>query len=189
MGETRRGSALIARARTLTLACGIVASLGPALYPQSAARAPARNSAYLEILGNGGVASLNYERRLGEVVRLRVGWGNWSSEGSPGAYETARAYNVIPIMVQRVLYSGAHHLEVGGGVLLGQEKIDSVYFTTSRSWSQSIADLEVLLGYRRQSTGRAFVFRAGLTPSYALQGDYPDKGFHLGEGLSLGLAF
>jgi hypothetical protein len=178
------------RARVLTLACGVVAALttAPVLYAQSAprVRAPARNAAYLEVLGNGGAASLNYERRLGDVS-LRVGWGNWSND-TPDGSETARAYNVIPIMLQRVLYSGGHHLELGGGVLLGQEKIDSVFITT-RSWTQSIANLEALVGYRRQSTGKAFVFRAGLTPSYALQGDYPDKGFHLGGGVSLGLAF
>ena len=179
----------VARARTLTW--GVVASLAcvPALFAQSAARAPARNSAYLEILGNGGTASLNYERRLGDVVRLRVGWGNWAYEASPDADDTSRSYNVIPIMLQSVLYSGQHHLEVGGGLLLGQVHADSVYFGTSQSWSESIADLEAVLGYRRQSTGRAFVFRAGLTPSYALQGEYPDKGFHLGGGMSFGLAF
>jgi len=179
------------RARALTKACGVVASLAlvPALHAQGAAPAPARNSAYLEILGNGGTASLNYERRLGEVVRLRVGWGNWADEYSLDADETSRSYNVVPIMLQGVLYPGAHHLEIGGGLLLGQVHADSVYFGTSQSWSQSIADLEAVVGYRRQSTGRAFVFRAGITPSYALEGEYPDKGFHLGAGVSLGMAF
>ena len=175
------------------MTCGVVASLalGPVLRAQSAAPvpAPARNAAYLEILGNGGTASLNYERRLGDVVRLRVGWGNWADEYSPDADETSRSYNVVPIILQGVLYSGAHHLEIGGGALLGQVRADSVFFGTSQSWTQSIANLEALVGYRRQSTGRAFVFRVGVTPSFALLGDYPDKGFHLGGGMSFGLAF
>ena len=192
MGETWRGGAVKPRARGLMVACGVASlTFAPALCAQSAARtpAPARNAAYLEIVGNGGIASLNYERRLSDVIRLRVGWGNWADEFSPDADETSRSYNVIPIMLQSVLYSGRHHLEVGGGVLLGQVRADSVFFGTSQSWTQSIANLEALVGYRRQSTGRAFVFRAGITPSYALEGDYPDKGLHLGAGISLGMAF
>ncbi|HWC46726.1 MAG TPA: hypothetical protein VG868_11495, partial [Casimicrobiaceae bacterium] len=62
-------------------------------------------------------------------------------------------------------------------------------FGTSQSWTQSIANLEALVGYRRQSTGRAFVFRVGITPSYALEGEYPDTGFHVGAGMSVGMAF
>jgi hypothetical protein len=149
----------------------------------------ANNSAYLEIVGNGGQASINFERSIGDRLGIRFGWGNWSDQQSDDFAETNRSYNVFPIMLHGLLYSGQHHLELGGGVLLGNAKIDSTLFTGPQSISHSVVDLEGVIGYRRQPLGSGFVFRAGVTPSYAMEGDYPGKGFHVGAGVSLGWAW
>jgi hypothetical protein len=164
-------------------------TLAQRLTAQSTRLVRANNSAYLEIVGNGGQASINFERAIGDRMGLRFGWGNWSDEESDDFAELKRSYNVWPIMLHGLLLSGQHHVELGGGVLLGNANVDSTLFAGSQSSSHSVADLEALIGYRRQPLGSGFVVRAGITPSYAMEGDYPDKGFHVGAGVSLGWAF
>ncbi len=150
----------------------------------------ARNSAYLEAAGNGGMASINYDRAVAPGVALRLGWGNWESDHSTDFDKTTKSYNVFPVMLSALLYSGEHHLELGGGMLVGRASVDSsAIFVGTQSHSQSIANLEALVGYRRQVPTGGFLFRAGVTPSYALSGDYPSSGLHLGGGVSIGWAF
>jgi hypothetical protein len=51
--------------------------LSPCLAQPTAA--PARNAVFFELLGNGGLYSLNFERMLREDLGLRVGYASWSS--------------------------------------------------------------------------------------------------------------
>lgn len=64
------------------LACG-----SPCLAQAGAAQS-ARNAVYLELLGNGGLYSVNFERILNDTLALRVGFATWNSpalfyEGTP----------------------------------------------------------------------------------------------------------
>ncbi len=49
-------------------------------YGQTDASKASRNNAYLEVLGNGGLYSLNYERIVVEHFALRVGFASWKSQ-------------------------------------------------------------------------------------------------------------
>lgn len=150
----------------------------------------AKNSAFLEIAGNGGLASLNYERSVAPGLQLRIGWGNWSEDTQDDFATYSRSYNTFPIMLSGVLYPGNHHLELGGGVTLGREAVDSAVVLSQRTtFLRTVTTLESFVGYRRQPPGGGFVWRLGLTPSYSVSGDYPDTGFHLGAGFSAGWAF
>jgi hypothetical protein len=48
---------------------------------QAAPQASARNSVYLELLGNGSVYSVNFEREILPHLGLRVDAATWGSEG------------------------------------------------------------------------------------------------------------
>lgn len=144
----------------------------------------AKNALYLEVFGNGGEASINFDRNIGPGVQFRVGWGSWGDDASTDFNQTSKSYNVFPVMLSAVLFPGNHHLELGGGMLVGRVNVDSTLINSTLSTSRTVANIETLLGYRRQPPGGGFVFRAGVTPCYSLQGDYPDSGLRVQAGVS-----
>jgi hypothetical protein len=155
---------------------------------QQPADSLAKNSVFVEVGGNGGLISLNYERAVAGL-QLRVGSGMWSDLNLDLFASSGKSYITFPIMLSRMLNSGTQHLELGGGMLFGRESVDSVVFSTQQTYSRSITSVQGFIGYRRQPLGGGFLLRLGMTPSYAISGDYPADGFHLGAGLSLGWAF
>jgi hypothetical protein len=138
-----------------------------------------RNSVFMEALGNGGLFSINYERGFASSVYGRLGFGSWTSQfmGSDTKMTT------FPVMVSYFTGHGKSHAELGGGILLGSAKDDI--------GSNSILDLTSFIGYRYQSPGRGILFRVGLTPFLSLdnEANYPDKGFFLSGGVSIGYHF
>ena len=166
-----------------------VAVLAQQLPGSAAEPLGARNAIYVELFGNGGVASINFERALAPELKLRAGWGEWSTEESTDFNATRKKFNVFPIMLQSVRGRGTHHLELGLGVLLGRRSEEYGTTTGTKTTTTTLGDVEGLIGYRRQRPTGGFVFRAGLTPEYAFAGDYPSDGAFLSAGLSFGWAF
>jgi hypothetical protein len=182
MRRSIRGCLLVAHCLAATSA---VAQISPGPAPRQA-----KNAAYIEVFGNGGDISINVDRALAPGVALRLGYGSWDSERTTDFDRAQKSYTVFPVMLSGLISSGSHHLEIGGGLLFGHASVDSTgAFLTPVSYSETITDLEGLLGYRRQPPAGGFVLRAGITPSIALQGDYPDRGFHFGGGVSVGWSF
>lgn len=173
------------RAAVLFLSLGaIVFAAAPA---RLAAQATPENAIYVELLGSGGLYSLNYERRIG-TARARVGFSNWTVDDLFGAGKDR--YTVLPLTVSHVAGSGNHHLESGGGVTIGHTAFSSS-FDGSRT-SSGFVSLTGLLGYRYQKPASGFIFRAVLTPFYGFgreQVAYPDQGFFPSFGISFGSAF
>lgn len=171
-------------ATLLTFAC---AASTPAQTPPSPASA--RNSVYLELLGNGGVYSVNFERELMPHLGLRIGAATWGSEGE-GFFGsgTARRHTTFPVMLNYGMGGGNSRLELGGGLLLGQStRTDEEGRTTS-----GIRSLTATIGYRHQRRRGGVLFRVGLTPFYSLdaaEDAYPDPGFFASAGASIGYAF
>jgi hypothetical protein len=165
------------------LACG-----GPGLAQASAAPI-ARNAVFLELLGNGGLYSVNYERMLSDTLALRVGFATWNSpalfyEGTP-----PDRFTTVPVTVSYLLGGGERKLELGGGVTFGRETRNR--FSGDKK-NSSFSSLTGIIGYRSQPPGRGYLFRAGVTPFYSFdQGDeaYPDPGFTLSAGVSFGYRF
>jgi hypothetical protein len=116
------------------------------------------SNAFLELGGNGGFLSLNYDRRFSEGNngfggRIGLGLG-----GGEAGHSGIGAVPTLPIGVNYLLGKGQHHLEAGAGVTIGTSDFgfaddeSSVYFVPS-------------LGYRFQSHGRSgFLFRLTATP-------------------------
>jgi hypothetical protein len=138
-----------------------------------------KNSFFVEVFGNGGLYSVNYERRFAEIICGRVGFTRFSSD----LYGYKTKITAVPVMVSYIPGKNKSHLEIGGGMLVGNDNDDSV--------SKIIADLTAFAGYRYQSPGNGLLFRIGFTPFFSLDdsANYPDNGFFLSGGLSLGYHF
>ena len=88
-----------------------------ACHAQDTAPATRANAVYVELLGNGGAYSVNYERALTPALRVRVGAASWTAESFWSDAETR--IQTFPMMLHVVSGGGAHHLETGIGVLPG----------------------------------------------------------------------
>ena len=155
----------------------------PPVYGQGTA-APARdNAAYVELLGSGGLYSVNYERAVTPSVRVRVGAASWRAESFWSDGETR--IRTFPVMLQVVPGRGAHRLEAGIGLLPGHSGRDG-------GISSGFLSLIASIGYRCEPPQRRFIFRAGFTPFYGFGASstaYPDSGFLPSLGLSWGARF
>jgi hypothetical protein len=140
-----------------------------------------KNALYFELLGNGGLYSLNYERNFHPNIYFRIGFETFQTTDLFYRTTTGRI-TAVPLMVSFLTGHKNHHFELGGGFLLGNNK--------DLSGSNSIFDLTSFIGYRYQSMlTNGFLFRIGLTPFVSLNGtDYPDRVL-LSAGLSLGYHF
>jgi hypothetical protein len=153
-------------------------------------RAPARNSVYLELLGNGGPYSVNFERRVSERIALRAGFASWSGI----SIFPERSLTAFPVLASFLPGSRDHRAEVGAGVLVGRQTVRHGGFFGSTYESSTVVNLTATLGYRYQRPAGRFVFRAGFTPFYSLSPRdearaYPDKGLSPSVGVSFGYAF
>ena len=81
----------------------------------AAAQTPPRNVAYGELLGNGIILTVNYERGFTDRVFGRIGFSYVTGESENDTDSTF----IIPVMVNYVTRPQAnHHLEAGAGFTL-----------------------------------------------------------------------
>ena len=150
----------------------VLASL-PALAQQ-------KNAAFFEIGGSAVIASVNYERRLGERVFGRAGLMVVEGETEEDTESTA----VIPLTVSWISHPQLnHHLELGGGVTVVTGDSQDLFETADDDKKHNGAFGTAIIGYRYQKPGRGFQFRAALTPLIA-SGE-----FQLWPGFSFGYAW
>lgn len=171
--------------RILASSTTLLLAMAPPIHGQEAAARARGNAVYFELLGNGGLFSINYERAITPSLRLRVGAAAWTAQSFWSDAETRFA--TFPLMLHVVPGRGAHHPEAAVGVVLGRRRRDP-----DLGESGAFVSLTGLIGYRYEPPGRRFVFRAGLTPFYGF-GDsgiaYPEEGFLPSLGLSFGARF
>jgi hypothetical protein len=148
-----------------------------------------RNAVYLAILGNAGLFSLNYDRRLAERGLVRAGLAGWTGEDLWGTDAESRIRSAL-VMVGAMRGKGRNRAEFGIGVLMGRKTEVDAFGAVNRT--DGFVTLTGTLGYRRQSEGRGFLFRAGITPFFGFGSEetaYPDKGLFPSVGLSVGYTF
>jgi len=165
----------------------LLAGASPCL-AQSAAAPAARNAVFVELLGNGGVYSVNYERLLTKKLGLRVGYARWNGplffDGSP-----PDRYTTVPVTMSYLLGPEERKLELGGGVTFGRGILDH---SNRDRREYSFRSLTAIVGYRSHPREGGYLFRAGLTPFYSFdEGEeaYPDPGFFMSAGVSFGYLF
>jgi hypothetical protein len=143
-----------------------------------------KNSLYFELLGNGGLYSINYERELRAKLYGRIGFSTYALTNILGSGSDSKTrITAFPVMITYLSGNGKSHFEISGGMLFGVE--------TETAVSYSIIDLTAFIGYRYQPPGEGFLFRVGITPFYSLDNsaDYPDPGYITSAGVSIGYHF
>jgi hypothetical protein len=144
------------------------------------------NAGYVEVLGNGGLFSVNYERMLSETLGVRVGVSNWMIQD-----RRRKTVTTFPLTVTILPGGWNGGLELGGGLVLGNKKEEERDFPFDpwlRSETTTIVDLTGVLGYR-WIWPSGWLVRLAFTPFLALSGDYPDEGFSPSVGISVGRVF
>ena len=161
---------------------------GSLCFAQVPEASPARNAVFVELLGNGGLYSVNYERMLTDQLGLRIGYAAWDSpllfEGTP-----PDRYQTVPVTLSYLLGRGERKLELGGGITFGQGRLDRSS-DTGRDFS--FRTLTAIVGYRSQPREGGYLFRVGATPFYSFEDGedaYPDPGFFFSAGISFGYRF
>ena len=129
------------------------------------------NTIYLELLGNGLLYSLNYDRMVTDNISVRAGYGGLTvsnSTVSSGVIVTEDIkITLIPVLANYLRGEGNHKLEIGGGIVL-----------VSLDYTGNVADVDFSLaadgaiptgnlGYRYQKSEGGFFFKASLCPFFA----------------------
>jgi len=148
----------------------------------------AKNLVYLELLGNGGLYSINYERMLSNDLSARLGFSYFSisasTSSSDGQQSSAKASIVTAPALFNYMVGGKNHkFEMGAGATL-------IYVSASASGGAASASGEGIgvagtgvAGYRYSPADGGFVFRVGYTPLVG------KGGFQSWGGMSFGGTF
>lgn len=140
----------------------------------------AKNSLYLELLGNGGVYSVNYERNITDEITLRLGFSQISVSTTINDETDKASLMTFPLMANYLLGGGNHHLELGAGATLvyasgelnsGGDRFKGEGFAASGT---------ATVGYRYQPRDGGFFFKVGATPFVNSRGVFPWGGLSLG---------
>lgn len=122
------------------------------------------NAVYADLLGEGMLYSVNYERIFLDSVALRVGasYLPFSFVTTSGASVDAESYHLLtfPVTLSWVgLYSGKHGLEVGGGATMISTIGTPPSGSIAADGDQVLGTIHV--GYRIQPPDSGFLFRVG----------------------------
>jgi hypothetical protein len=143
----------------------------------------AKNTIFLELLGNGGLYSVNYDRWVHDMVSVRVG----ASFISLGASSSSSSANIslftMPIMGNFLIGSDSHKFEAGLGALLVYASASATSGATSVFANGFGVAGTGTVGYRYSDPKGGFVFRIGVTPLFGA------GGFRFWGGLSFGYGF
>ncbi len=161
--------------------------------PAALAPKSADNLVFVELAGNAGFYSVNFEHMLNPDMGVRVGASYMSvtatASSGPNMSSASATIAAAPVMFDYLgIRSGAHALELGAG-------IDLMYFGAGASISGSGSAMAsgftpvgtATIGYRYASPDGGMVFRAGYTPLIFVTGDNKQV-FHWG-GISAGYRF
>ena len=125
----------------------------------------AKNGVFLELAGEGGFYSLNYERFLLNDVAARVGVMYMGISASSGTDSASVSWLAVPIMAEYTgLRSGSHALELGAGVTIHHLSGTASTFDAFASGSGTLLAISPSVGYRYQNPGGGMIFRATFSP-------------------------
>ncbi len=157
----------------MRLVLGLALCLALAPVESRAQERTAKNTFYVELLGNGLVYSVNYERFVGNDVAFRLGAGYISANDS-GFYGSLFA---LPVTASYLgVRSGNHALELGGGAVVASYSGGKVKVIDSDTGVAGTA----IVGYRYAPTSGGFTFRVAFTPVFGAGGFLPWGGAAVG---------
>ena len=156
--------------------------------PRDYTKFPARNANYIELLGNGGLYSLNYDRIFIYKEKFKVS----GRAGAAVFFNNVHVEQTYLIENNYIFFSNPHHLEIGPGLTF-QTKYNTKCNNDSVPFWESLWFGMFRLGYRFQRREEGFFFRAGITPVFFAKNDCgtflpPPKNWFWG-GIALGISF
>jgi hypothetical protein len=148
----------------------------------------AANTIHFELLGNGLLYSINYDRLFTHSVSGRIGYMYLSADGTsedPTDPKITVSMSLIPVTMSYLAGAGNHKLEMGGGPVMAivSAEIDDGVQGVSGS---GLATVVGIFGYRFQPAEGGFNFRVAFTPHILIDGDEP---FLPWGGMSFGYSF
>ena len=156
----------------------LAAAASVAAVPRAQAQDIARNSVYIELLGNGGLYSLNYDRKITNNVSARVGLMAFGGESTDG---DRIGLSLVPLMANYLVGKHNHRLELGGGPV--------VAYAAGNIKEHGIGEFSdfglvgtATFGYRYQPLQGGFNFRLGFTPLFSASSVAPSFGVSFGYG-------
>lgn len=156
------------------LLCSPVAAHAQSEASTAAPPLTARNLIQGELLGAGGLYSLNYERRFARRWTARVGFSALSVQPQDAADESITLV-LLPVMVNGLVPGGTHNLELGAGPVFGFASVKTDEYGALDGLG--VANFSANIAYRYHPPSGGFSFRAGLLPNYS------------GDSVNLWLAF
>lgn len=130
-----------------------------------------QNQIMVELLGNGGTISLNYERTIFEKLAARAGFGYFTIiETASERGSTSDGYTWMPtgtLILSYLVGEGSYKMEAGGGIFTHLNKNNACKGPFSKSCSPT--GFTGILGYRHQPLKGGFTFRFAVTPFYDFQ--------------------
>jgi hypothetical protein len=142
----------------------------------------AKNLVYLELLGNGGVYSINYERMLTDDLSARLGFSYLSVSTSAGDASAKANLVTAPALINYTVGGRNHRAEVGAGATLVYVSASSEGGSGVGASGEGVAVLGTgVVGYRYAPADGGFVFRAGFTPLFGKGGFLPWGGMSFGS--------
>lgn len=154
--------------------------------PRDYSKKPAKNAGFIELGGNAGLYSLNFDRiyyyKDKFKVSARVGFAPYFN-----GYYIEQEY---VLENNFILFTNPHHLELGLGATLQRRHNERPGQIDNYFWENIIFGV-ARCGYRYQKQDDGFFFRAGLTP--VIMSD-DAEGFHSNyfqfwAGVSFGISF
>ncbi|MFI5309122.1 MAG: hypothetical protein ACHQ53_17330 [Polyangiales bacterium] len=145
-------------------------------------RRTAMNVLYAELLGNGGIYSIDYERFFTDDIAARIGFGYISLSASSGTSSAHASILFIPVMFNYMgVGSADHKLELGLGPLLvnASAGASGVGKAAAHASGFGVAGTATI-GYRYVPHDGGFNFKIGFTPIFGAGGFLPWGGLGLG---------
>jgi hypothetical protein len=126
-----------------------------------------KNGVFLELAGNGGSYSINYERQLYNSIAGRVGFTYLGND------------LLFPISIGKAFGAGTHHFEINLGFTFYHYSVPVQYKNgiqqqLSFDWFNSLY-LTSFVGYRYQKPDKRFFYRCGFSPLWRFYNSDPDS--------------
>lgn len=154
--------------------------------PRDYNKDPAKNAMFIELAGNAGFFSLNYERLYLYREQVKLG----ARAGFAPSFNGIYIEQIYLIENNFIFFRNPHHLELGVGATLQRRYNERPGSTDVYFWENIFFGV-CRAGYRYQKQDDGFFLRAGLTPvvtSHDALGSHPSY-FMLWGGVSVGLSF
>lgn len=154
--------------------------------PRDYDKKPARNSGYIELGGNAGFYSLNFERIYYYKEKIKISGRFGFSPQMHGYY-----FEQVYVLENNFIFlKNPHHVEIGVGETLQRrynEKCNTQdeYFWENLWWSLA------RIGYRYQKQDDGFFLKIGITPITLQKNacEFNPTYFQLWAGISIGMSF